>query len=1059
MGVGTLLRRRLLTHPVALVAVAVSVLMSMVVVASLQLLSSAIADASVRTTLDVPGDARSVALSAGLRPGELSDVDRRVRAALAVGGPDAVVTRTSTATSRGIRGRADTDRARLADVSDLEQRARLVDGTWPTPPTEDDGPGRDALEVVLPAAAADALDVGVGTRLALTDLVDRTAEPLTVVVTGTYDPTGVDDGLWVDDPLVLSGVARSDFTTYGPFVAAEGALDRAFVGPSTATWRWLPGGGAVTTGELAGVQAAVEEVVDGLRRTAGLRADGTTDPAGALGGPPLRDARVGSGLPDLLDRAALVSQRVRVSLLTPTVLLVVLGTASLVVAAALLASLRDGETRLMRTRGASTVQLAVLALGDATLVVVLGSVGAVLLAPLLSTAVARTAGLDLGGDGVLSGLTSAPLWLAVVPMALLAAVVIVGTTVRVGRVRDGAGSRPTGRLARLLTGSGLDVLLVGLGALAVVQLRRYDAAGSTTVDPLTTAAPAVVIAGLSVLCLRLLPVLTRQVSRVTGAARGLEPAWGGWQLSRRLSAQAGTVLLVLLAVAMGTLALSHSATADRAVQDQSSFETGSPVRVVVGPGAGAPATSGPLLAQAAGGADRVVPVVRDVVDIGSLRGVTALALDAEGAARVVDPRPDTLAGATWPDLLERLAGPRRLAEGVTLPGEPARVTVRARLDTAVDDLRAVTLPSSLLVRDARGLVSALPLGEVGRVPRDLTVDLPSGEHPVAHPLTLLGVTARAPEGLVDAAATRPTFTVELESVTADGAVVTGLEVLTERSRGGDVLRAGAAADLESLPAVVTRSVADAARAGVGSTLALTFSGRRLPLTVVGVVDSVPTARVPDRAVVVDLPTVLAMGDVPTGERRPSTRVVEPQEWWVDPVDPAAVVDAVRTGMPVGSTVLVRPDIVAERAANPVNAGMRAAMTLVTAAALVIAAVGFAATTAALGRARRRENAVLLALGMPPGRIRRVLALERVGVVVLSVAVGLVLGVLSSLAVVPVLVGGDGHPQVPSVLVSLPAARLVAFGAVVALVLCVVGVLVLRGTGRAVAAELRHGEAT
>ena len=69
MGVGTLLRRRLLTHPVALVAVATSVLMSMVVVATLQLLSSAIADASVSTTLDVPGERRSVALTAGVRPG------------------------------------------------------------------------------------------------------------------------------------------------------------------------------------------------------------------------------------------------------------------------------------------------------------------------------------------------------------------------------------------------------------------------------------------------------------------------------------------------------------------------------------------------------------------------------------------------------------------------------------------------------------------------------------------------------------------------------------------------------------------------------------------------------------------------------------------------------------------------------------------------------------------------------------------------------------------------------------------------------------------------------
>ena len=241
----------------------------------------------------------------------------------------------------------------------------------------------------------------------------------------------------------------------------------------------------------------------------------------------------------------------------------------------------------MRTRGASTRQLAVLALADALLVVLLGTVGAVLLAPLLSTAVAGSAGLELGAGGVLAALTSAPLWWAVGPMALLATLVIVTTTLRVGRVRDGTGSRQSGRVVRLLTGSGLDVLLVGLGALAVVQLRRYDAAGSTTVDPLTTAAPAVVIAGLSVLCLRLLPLLTRQVARLTGEARGLEPAWGGWQLSRRLAGQVGTVLLVLLAVAMGTLALSHSATADRALQDQSAFEAGAPVRVVVGPGASA----------------------------------------------------------------------------------------------------------------------------------------------------------------------------------------------------------------------------------------------------------------------------------------------------------------------------------------------------------------------------------------------------------------------------------------------------------------------------------------
>ena len=162
MGVGTLLRRRLLTHPVALVAVATSVLMSMVVVATLQLLSAAIADASVRTTLGVAGEARSASVTAGLRPGELADVDRRVRDAMAAGGPDAVVTRTGTVTSRGILGRAETDRAVLADLDDLAGRAELVSGTWPTPPGDDVGPGRGTLEVALPVAAADVLGVGAG---------------------------------------------------------------------------------------------------------------------------------------------------------------------------------------------------------------------------------------------------------------------------------------------------------------------------------------------------------------------------------------------------------------------------------------------------------------------------------------------------------------------------------------------------------------------------------------------------------------------------------------------------------------------------------------------------------------------------------------------------------------------------------------------------------------------------------------------------------------------------------------------------------------------------------
>ena len=235
MGVGTLLRRRLLTHPVALVAVATSAPMSMVVVATLQLLSSV-----------SPTPAKAPPLMSrlsGVRwpspracDREPADVDRRVRAALAGGGPDAVVTRTSTMTSRGIEGRDETDRAVVADLADLPGRARLTAGAWPSAAGDDVGPGGSPLKVALPVTAAEQLDVAVGSRLFLPDLVNADAKPLPRR-TGTYEPTGVDEGLWVDDPLGLAGVSGSDFTTYGPFVAAEGSFDRPFAGSSTVTWR------------------------------------------------------------------------------------------------------------------------------------------------------------------------------------------------------------------------------------------------------------------------------------------------------------------------------------------------------------------------------------------------------------------------------------------------------------------------------------------------------------------------------------------------------------------------------------------------------------------------------------------------------------------------------------------------------------------------------------------------------------------------------------------------------------------------------------------------------
>ncbi len=518
MGGARLLRRRLGAHPVAVAAITVSVLASLVVVTALQLLSARITDAGVRSALDVPPVDRSVVVTGSLRPGELDATDAAVRAALApLAG--ATVTRVGTATSRGIAGRGSSDRAALADVEGLQQAAELTAGRWPRQPAASSSAPR-RVEVVLPDAAATALAVAPGGSLDLTDLVDPQAPRVTAEVVGTFRPRDAEDGLWSDLPLALDGVTASDFTSYGPFVVAPGTFDGSLVGTSTVTWRAVPDLAGVRAAALPATGARADDVLTRLRTLTGLP---TVEGVQASAGPatvPLRSPRVASDLPALVDGAAVVGDRVRVSLLTPAMLLVLLGSVALVGAAALLATLRDGETRLLRVRGASTLRLAGLALGDAVVVAVVGVLGAVLGAPVVTRAVSGS-----GAWWSAAVLRDATLWRALVPLALLAVAVTVATTLWVGRSREDARSRRAG--LRLAAGSGLDVVLVVLGALAALQLRRYDAVGQRSVDLVTTIAPALVVAGLSVLALRLLPLLARVVARWGARRRGSTPPGAG----------------------------------------------------------------------------------------------------------------------------------------------------------------------------------------------------------------------------------------------------------------------------------------------------------------------------------------------------------------------------------------------------------------------------------------------------------------------------------------------------------------------------------------------------
>ena len=168
-------------------------------------------------------------------------------------------------------------------------------------------------------------------------------------------------------------------------------------------------------------------------------------------------------------------------------------------------------------------------------------------------------GISLAAPGTWLDALSAALGIAVLSIgALLYPVLRPGrTAVQVQRGRRAVLSRATR--------AGADLALVALAVLACWQLRRYSAVstsagGPPVIDPVLVLAPALALAAGTVLTLRLLPPAARAVDRVSAAGRGLTSALAGWQFSRQPLRQGGAALLLVMAVATGTLALAEHQT-------------------------------------------------------------------------------------------------------------------------------------------------------------------------------------------------------------------------------------------------------------------------------------------------------------------------------------------------------------------------------------------------------------------------------------------------------------------------------------------------------------------
>ena len=443
----------------------------------------------------------------------------------------------------------------------IEDHARIVDGRWPASPAQA-GPGATFLppdaedetdtvpvrEIAVSEKTAAQLHVGVGDRIfaavdANDPLVrrgafDRSSRRSLLVVTGIValdpltDPYWFDDGSLFEAREVTRGLNTDLFATALLAPAAYRDLTRGGAALYT-EWRHLVPPERVDPSRVQALAEAVQ------RADASYPDRARIAEAGSVG---LR-----TGLDGILSdffRQRQLATRV-LALVASGVLAVALAVIAMV---GLMAARRQRDrVALVRSRGASGVQLAAAEVVEALLLTVpagaLGALAAVLLVP--------------------GRRTAAPVVLAGVAAVLAASMVVAAALgpIRAGLRtllrRDAAVTRPTPR--RLVA----EAALVAVAVIALVLLRRRGLSDDTGLDPLLVAVPPLLALAVAIVTVRLLPVPMRLAARVAARSRGAV----GVLALRRTAREPATVLLPLLvlvlALGIATFASVLTTTVDR----------------------------------------------------------------------------------------------------------------------------------------------------------------------------------------------------------------------------------------------------------------------------------------------------------------------------------------------------------------------------------------------------------------------------------------------------------------------------------------------------------------
>jgi hypothetical protein len=839
-------------------------------------------------------------------------------------------------------------RALFARIPDLSDRVEITAGSWPAEGTT------AAAPVAVQADAAAALGLDVGDELT----VGSTATPVDLQVAALWRASDPTASAWFADSAALAGGAGG---AVGLFVL-DGALT-ALPTQLFAVWTLSATPAAASDTNRAAVISGLDRLTDTVDAIPDVT-DTSSSVEGELAGTLQRIDDAGRGATAIGISAVFI-----VGMLTIVALLQV---------SAVLVGSRRASSALLRARGLSRAQSALLAVTEALLV----------------TVPAGLAGLA-GTAGILSVITgTAALGHAqfVLPYALgvgLVSVLLLTVAVLSEPVGQGQSSRRPLAIFAVAFGT--------IGVAAGIALWQLHAQGSPV--PAGSAAGADLVTAASP-ALALVTVAALGTSTFIWAAAGLSArsvrrgsvvaVLADRQLGVRATAHLVPILAVAVTIASAAFATGIATTWQSAQLQAHLVGTGPDIGIALRSDSTATADTEPVAATGYAALDGVRGA--------SAALVTRVRVGADSIP-FVSLRPDAAAnllGAAGDPLAKALRGTSPTGSGLAMPETATGVEATVSFGAAVP---AATFAVSVWVADADGSLAHVPLAAAnagsatGRAVGVRAGALPAG----TAPWRLLAVEAER-IGTPDTAV--PTLLVGGFASTADGtptALEPGAEVSLDIAAALPRSRALISTDAPAapLPVVVTSARAGRVDLAVGDPLDLGFgtSGATVTARVSSIIETLPGAA-SRLGIATDL---AALNDATLQQGR------VPQlagNVWLDTGgadSPATDSVAVAASRVSGSTAVISSERTETSA--PILEPAMNAFWIAAAAAGLLALITLAAFITDDSRSRRSALPVLRALGLSAAQQTAVRARELLIILGFAVLVGIVAGPLATTAAV------------------------------------------------------------